>query len=673
MSVTGKVNGRTVQFNEKDGRYYYTFTSDSDSFEINHLGCDGHSEIENIQVEYGNEMTKFSDPYTTSNPFSGLLRDLTHIRLQMTDPNSEFRSQLLLTNKGLLTEFENGKMKQALALTSQQFTNQISSLEETDREIRRQLTEVVRTAEGIKSSVKSEYIDSITRKITQLESDQIQTSREVSTKLTSSEVRQLVGGMGYVTTQTFNHTRDLADVHSRILGRTEAGAPTKLAEMVMSAEVFRREITRIENTASENTRSSLTQLSNSIDLGIFGSSGALSRIVLNPSGVKIKGELVHITGQTKIDNAVITSAMIRSVDAGKVITGTLDAAKARIINLDVNSLTGNKSSFLQSLWRATNSLSYIDGTKVQVRSDDGSYVEMNNVPEFRSSDPTGTATVMGMGRTHYLDKYGTSLGYIGMNLYDFDFDGVRTYAGTKYGVWLSRGSGGFSINYMQDGGYVAGTNNVYYTTKAGETYPVSVIEAVMRYKRNAGNWGNFEWVKSTLSTLNGYGAWPWNTTFKAGDKVIIEKGTLSTYIASGYRRYLDCTTSSNGTPTIYTYTEVRHQEGVIMEKGLWVKGQARVGSLRNDSDRRLKKHIKSATSSALEELMALKVVEFDWKQSGQHQDYGLIAQEAGKFRVPANDEEDTESIDLTRLLHASVKAIQELTERVKELETRTVN
>lgn len=110
-----------------------------------------------------------------------------------------------------------------------------------------------------------------------------------------------------------------------------------------------------------------------------------------------------------------------------------------------------------------------------------------------------------------------------------------------------------------------------------------------------------------------------------------------------------------------------------MEKGLWVKGEARVGSLRNDSDRRLKKNIKTATSSALEELMALKVVEFDWKASSKHQDYGLIAQEAGKFRVPANDEEDTESIDLTRLLHASVKAIQELTERVKELETRTVN
>ncbi|HFI0682427.1 TPA: phage tail spike protein [Streptococcus suis] len=435
------------------------------------------------------------------------------------------------------------------------------------------------------------------------------------------------------------------------------------------------DIRDITQSGSQALSTKVTQLAGSWAVQNLDAHGKLlNQINLLANGTnRIDGRLTHITGQTKIDNAVITSAMIQSVDAGKIITGTLDAAKARIINLDINTLTGNKSTFLQSMWRATNSLSYIDGTKIQVRGNDGSYVEMNNVPEFRSSDPTGTATVMGMGRTHYLDKYGTSLGYIGMNLYDFDFGGTRTYAGTKYGVWLSRGSGGFSINYMQDGGYVAGTNNVYYTTKAGETYPVAVIEAVMRYKGNSGNWGNFEWVKSTLSNLNGYGAWPWNTTFQVGDRVIIEKGTVSTYIAAGYQRYLDCTTSSNGTPTIYTYTEVRHQLGVVMEKSLWVKGEARVGSLRNDSDRRLKENIKNATSSALEELMALKVVEFDWKQSGQHQDYGLIAQEAGKFRVPASDEDDTESIDLTRLLHASVKAIQELTERVKKLETRTID
>lgn len=420
-----------------------------------------------------------------------------------------------------------------------------------------------------------------------------------------------------------------------------------------------------EDYQSELT-SKLTQMADSIDLALFNTKGAVSRIHLNQEGIRLKGKLLHVDAQTYIEKGIIKAAHIGTAEIKAAHIADASIANAKIINLDFNKLVGNKTAFLQSIWQATNSMSYIDGTKIQVRASDGSYVEMNNVPEFRSSDPGGTATVMGNGRTHYLDKDGVSLGYIGMNLYSFDYNGSRVPTGSKYGVWLSRGSGGFSINYMQDGGYVQGSENVYYTTKAGETYPVAVIEAVMRYKRNADNWGNFEWVKNELARLNGYGAWPWNATFRAGDRVIIEKGTVGKYIPAGYQRFLDCTNSSNGTPTIYTYTEMRMQQSVIMEKNLWVKGQARVGSLRNDSDRKLKQNIQRVSSSALKELMALNVVAFDWKETGIHQDYGLIAQESGKFRI----QDETEGVDLIRLLYASVKAIQELNERIDKLETR---
>lgn len=55
--------------------------------------------------------------------------------------------------------------------------------------------------------------------------------------------------------------------------------------------------------------------------------------------LKIKGAKIWLTKETKIDKAVITSAMIESVDAGSINTGTFDAARANIINLNAKSIS----------------------------------------------------------------------------------------------------------------------------------------------------------------------------------------------------------------------------------------------------------------------------------------------------------------------------------------------
>lgn len=54
--------------------------------------------------------------------------------------------------------------------------------------------------------------------------------------------------------------------------------------------------------------------------------------------LKIKGAKLWLTKETKIDNAIITSAMIASVDAGSIRTGTLDASYVKVINLTGQSL-----------------------------------------------------------------------------------------------------------------------------------------------------------------------------------------------------------------------------------------------------------------------------------------------------------------------------------------------
>lgn len=55
--------------------------------------------------------------------------------------------------------------------------------------------------------------------------------------------------------------------------------------------------------------------------------------------VKIDGKTLHITADTKIENAVIKSAMIDSIDASKITTGTLNASLVTIENLTADKIS----------------------------------------------------------------------------------------------------------------------------------------------------------------------------------------------------------------------------------------------------------------------------------------------------------------------------------------------
>lgn len=55
--------------------------------------------------------------------------------------------------------------------------------------------------------------------------------------------------------------------------------------------------------------------------------------------LKIVGNKLHITADTKIENAVIKSAMIDSIDASKITTGELNAEKVKITHLTADKIT----------------------------------------------------------------------------------------------------------------------------------------------------------------------------------------------------------------------------------------------------------------------------------------------------------------------------------------------
>lgn len=95
----------------------------------------------------------------------------------------------------------------------------------------------------------------------------------------------------------------------------------------------------------DKTKSVVSQLANLFDVTVGDSS-----ISVTNGGVLVKGKQIHIDGQTMIDNGVIQGAKIADASIGTAKIADAAITSAKIANLDVNKLSGNKSTFVQSVW-----------------------------------------------------------------------------------------------------------------------------------------------------------------------------------------------------------------------------------------------------------------------------------------------------------------------------------
>ncbi|HFI0804618.1 TPA: phage tail spike protein [Streptococcus suis] len=172
--------------------------------------------------------------------------------------------------------------------------------------------------------------------------------------------------------------RETVNLYERIIGSTETGIKDKVARMVMTDSLFLTEVKdKISGTATQ-----VSQLNNSYAIKNLTSAGTvLNQINLLANGTnRIDGRLTHITGQTLIDNGVIKNAMIGELDAGKITSGYLSAARIATNSIDgskmvfdqafVNKMTANealfkqlfaKNAFITSVQAVTLSASQITG------------------------------------------------------------------------------------------------------------------------------------------------------------------------------------------------------------------------------------------------------------------------------------------------------------------------
>lgn len=134
----------------------------------------------------------------------------------------------------------------------------------------------------------------------------------------------------FTTMSVFHEVRDTVSSHTRTIG----DHTNQISQVVQTANGI---VTRVGNletsratTATVNAiQTQVSTLAGAWSVRNLTSAGTvLSQLNLNKDGtVKIDGKLVQITGTTYIQEGVIASGKIASLDAGKITTGIISAAR----------------------------------------------------------------------------------------------------------------------------------------------------------------------------------------------------------------------------------------------------------------------------------------------------------------------------------------------------------
>jgi hypothetical protein len=244
-----------------------------------------------------------------------------------------------------------------------------------------------------------------------------------------------------------------------------------------------------------------------------------------------------------------------------------------------------------------------------------------------------------------------------------------TTLGTMYGIGYSYSGyamgnpGGAPSNLW--GMYVAdnGTARLFLDGTNGRGYFASNLYV------NSGSLvlsaGNYNSYAPTLTGTGASGTWSINVTGSAGSATTATTATNATNSAVTD----DTTTNSTHYPNFVSGTSGNQAEKVSSTKFTFNPSTGLLTSTdyNSSSDKRLKKNIKTV-DNALDKVMALRGVSFDWKEGGAKA-IGLIAQEAEKVipEIVSKDDNGYLGIKYNNLIGVLVEAIKDQQEQINIL------
>lgn len=373
---------------------------------------------------------------------------------------------------------------------------------------------------------------------------------------------------------------------------------------------------------SEYTRTTMSILKDSFAFKTLNSNGdVLSALNVATGGASLevgKNKLVVTPETTYIADGTIKKAMIADAQIGTAHIGEIDASQARIINISAKNVVMDSAM-----------------ANKMVSSDlftDALAAKTAFINKLRSSVVTA----------NLLEGFKGRIGGFQIGTHDKD-PSVYWLTGTnQFDVGMSNGSSAWGqaalwVNWGND--WNKPGNSVWYVKRTGEMY----------CKNDASFYKKVDFADG--GSVNFYG----NVDFYKKVKSHRELDMMNNEIVGdGY----DPRGGRN--------------------KAVWWN-QVGSGSVKywgdKASDKRLKENIAPTTINAIDTINKLDMVEFDFIKDKKHEEVGLIAQEVEKIipqaisRNPEN-EDDFLHIDYTTFVPYLIKAIQELNQKLEEVNER---
>lgn len=161
-----------------------------------------------------------------------------------------------------------------------------------------------------------------------------------------------------------------------------------------------------------NTDTILQLFKDNWSIGIQDNSGKLiSGINGDTSNTRIVGKQITLDGNVTVTGDFYAKGgNFKNLNASNITTGTINAAKINVINLDASSLSGNITNFVKSYWNSAYSNVKIDGNGMVVSTDE-SKMEISSTG---FSVTTGrSVTELSNGKIDYTSDTAERIGYTG--------------------------------------------------------------------------------------------------------------------------------------------------------------------------------------------------------------------------------------------------------------------
>ncbi|QBB52412.1 gp58-like family protein [Streptococcus pyogenes] len=289
------------------------------------------------------------------------------IRREYQDADRQLSSSYQAGIEGLKATMANDKIGlQAEIKASAQGLSQ-----KYDDELRKLSAKITTTSSGTTEAyenklngLRAEFTRSNQGMRTELESkiSGLRTVQQTTANQISQEIRDRTGAVSRVQQDLESYQRRLQDAEDNYSSLThtvrglqsDVGSPTGKIQSRFTQLQYQID----QRVTRDGVMSIINQSGDSIKLAIQKAGGInakmsgseiISAINLNSYGVQIAGKQIALDGNTVVNGTFTTKiAEAIKIRADQIIAGTLDASKARIINLNASSIVGLDANFIKA-------------------------------------------------------------------------------------------------------------------------------------------------------------------------------------------------------------------------------------------------------------------------------------------------------------------------------------